>query len=108
MLGGLGGDGWDIVLVLSTREPAVLLPLIAKMAEKLVVRVFSDGAVPKAENVTAHRGRVTSGYLVDHQEAWVGRDVFVCGPELYRESVIEGLVAADVEKGTIQTEGFEY
>ncbi|PBK81090.1 hypothetical protein ARMGADRAFT_1091639 [Armillaria gallica] len=108
MLGGLSGDGWDIILVLSTREPAVLLPLIVKVAERLMVRVFSDEAVPKAENITAHRGRVTSGYLVDHQEDWVGRDVFVCGPESYRESVIEGLVAAGVEKGTIQTEGFEY
>ncbi|KAK0243642.1 hypothetical protein EDD85DRAFT_804706 [Armillaria nabsnona] len=108
MLGGVREDGWDIILVLSTREPGVLLPLIAKVAEKLVVRVFSDEAISKAENVAVHQGRVTSRYLSDHKEDWVGRDVFVCGPESYRESVIEGLVAAGVEKGTIRTEGFEY
>lgn len=108
MLGGMRGDGWDVVLFLSASEPDVLLPLVPKVAEKLVVHVFSDKAVQKAENVTAYQGRVTSQYLVDHQKDWVGRDVFVCGPESYREIVIEGLVEAGFEKGAIRTEGFAY
>ncbi|KAK0187502.1 hypothetical protein F5146DRAFT_712417 [Armillaria mellea] len=106
MLGGASGDGWDIVLMLSTREPSVLRPLILKVAEKLGVRVFSDEAVARAENV--RRGRPTSTYLVDNREDWVGRDVFVCGLESYRDCVIDGVVAAGVEKWTIRTDSFEY
>ncbi|KAK0457547.1 uncharacterized protein EV420DRAFT_502383 [Desarmillaria tabescens] len=107
MLGGTIGDGWDVVLVLSTREPAVLLPLIGEK-ESVGVRLFSGEVVPKSENVTMHPGRVTSGYLVDRQEDWVGRDIFVCGPDGYRESVLEGLALAGVEKERIRIEGFEY
>ncbi|KAK0471859.1 hypothetical protein IW261DRAFT_657967 [Armillaria novae-zelandiae] len=109
--GGGGGDGWDVVLVLSTREPEVLLPLVWEVVKEVngvLVHVFSDKAVPNAENIIAHRGRVTSRYLVERREDWVGRDVFVCGPESYRESVIGGLVEAGVEKGTVRTETFEY
>ncbi|KAK0487968.1 hypothetical protein IW261DRAFT_1559013 [Armillaria novae-zelandiae] len=110
MLGGVHGGGWDVVLVLSTREPEVLLPLVWEVAgkKKLVVHVFSDKAVLEAGNAIMHRGWVTSGYLVERREDWVGRDMFVCGPESYRESVIEGLVEAGVEKGAIRTETFEY
>ncbi len=63
---------WDIVLVLSMRKPGVLPPFIAKVAEKLVVRIYSDELVPKAENVTVHQGRVMFAYLVDCREDWVG------------------------------------
>ncbi|KAK0471873.1 hypothetical protein IW261DRAFT_1424815 [Armillaria novae-zelandiae] len=115
MLGGVrrggGGDGWDVVLVLSTREPEVLLPLVWEVAGKekgVRVHVFSDKAVLEAGNAVVYRGQVTSGYLVERREDWVGRDVYVCGPESYRESVIEGLVEAGVEKATIRTETFEY
>ncbi len=42
------------MLVLSMREPGVLLPFIAKVAEKLMVRNFRNEPVPKAEDVTVH------------------------------------------------------
>ncbi|SJL04308.1 uncharacterized protein ARMOST_07671 [Armillaria ostoyae] len=64
MLGGVVGDGWDIVLMLSTREPDVLLPLIGER-EGVAVHIFSDEAVPDSSNVTAHQGCLTSTYLVD-------------------------------------------
>ncbi len=56
MLGGVSGDGWDIVLVLSTREPDVLFPLIAKVAEKLMVLVDELVLNPKGGllGVTVH------------------------------------------------------
>lgn len=56
-----GGVGGISVLVLSMREPGMLLPFIAKVAEKLMVRNFSLEPVPKAENVTVHQGRVVRG-----------------------------------------------
>ncbi|KAK0435785.1 hypothetical protein EV421DRAFT_1985867 [Armillaria borealis] len=84
----------------SAREPDGLLPLIGER-EGMAVRVFSDEAVPDSTNITVNQGHLTSVYLVDRWEDWVGRDVFVCGPESYHESVIDGLVEASVEKGTI-------
>ncbi|KAK0202267.1 hypothetical protein DFS33DRAFT_1375582 [Desarmillaria ectypa] len=112
MLGGVIGDGWDVVLMLSTREPCFLLPLIPKGGERLAVHVFSDEPVPEPEtrslDVTVHRGRLGPAYLVDHREDWVGRDMFVCGPESYRDSILGGLAVAGVERERIQVEGFEY
>ncbi|KAK0243645.1 hypothetical protein EDD85DRAFT_784194 [Armillaria nabsnona] len=66
MLGVISGDGWDIVLVLSTREPDLLFPLITKVAEKLMVLVDEPVLNPKGGllGVTVHRGRVMSGYLI--------------------------------------------
>ncbi|KAK0471876.1 hypothetical protein IW261DRAFT_1424817 [Armillaria novae-zelandiae] len=109
--GGGGRGGWDVVLVLSTREPEVLLPLVWNMVKEekgVLVHVFSDKAVLEAGNAVVHWGQVTSRYLVERREDWVGRDVFVCGPELYQESVIGGLVEVGVEKGAIRMETFEY
>lgn len=60
------------------REPGVLLLCIAKVAEKLVVRIFRDEPVPKAEIITVHQGHVMFVYLVDCREDWVGLLVGRC------------------------------
>ncbi len=59
-------------------EPGMLLRFIAKVAENLVVRIFSAEPVAKAENVTVHQGGITFAYLVDSWEDWVGLCVGRC------------------------------
>ncbi|KAG7439640.1 uncharacterized protein BT62DRAFT_912963 [Guyanagaster necrorhizus] len=105
--GGGGGDEWDVVLVLSTREPGVLVPLIPRR-DRLAVHIFTNELALELGSVIVHRGRVTAGFLLEGREVWTGREVFVCGPEGYRECVVDGLVGAGVGRESIRLEGFEY
>ncbi|KAG6851841.1 hypothetical protein C0991_005555, partial [Blastosporella zonata] len=121
---------YDIRLVLSTREPEILVPLLKKALlsrstnrGKFLIEVFSEKEVPElgAEvgGVVLHRygGRVTMEVLTAASQKTLdnGRDddirereIYLCGPEAFEEAVLDILVNLGVEKGKVMREGFGY
>lgn len=106
----------DILMVLATREPDVMLQLIqpslARMPPtvKVNIEIFTsackldmaafDGANLK---VTVHPGRVGPAY-------WDGvpknKEVFICGPNGFGDLVVDGLQASGIQPSQIHREGF--
>ncbi|KAG8214287.1 hypothetical protein J3R82DRAFT_7426 [Butyriboletus roseoflavus] len=125
------GDADDITLVLSTREPDVLLPLIVRALERtgdhlgegrqgtLSIHVFSRSPTssPPSENtasrsvltveVTQHAGRLNEDTLraLDIQ-SMQERQAYVCGPEGFEQMVLTTLKEMGVEN--VRREGFTY
>jgi NAD(P)H-flavin reductase len=112
---GTSAEG-DILLVLATREPEIMLQLIQPSLEimpaavKLKLEIFTnkremDTNLIDSSNakVTIHQGRVNPEY-------WRGvrkdKEVFVCGPNGFGDSVVNGLQAAGVQPSQIHREGF--
>ncbi|KAJ5369274.1 uncharacterized protein N7496_009034 [Penicillium cataractarum] len=120
MLQALGERGpaaqGNISLVLATREPEIMLQLIqpslAKMPPtvKVELEIFTndfdfDTRVINSPNVkvTLHQGRVKPAFW-----ATVPKDnkFFICGPNSFGDSVVNGLQAAGVQPSQIHREGF--
>lgn len=108
----------DILMVLSTREPDIMLQLIQPSLEsmpsrvKVNIEIFThastldlDMVAPNKQNVrvTFHRGRVEPGYWDSVPKK---KEVFICGPNEFGDSVVNGLQAAGVQSGQIHREGF--
>ena len=106
----------DIWLVLSTREPDLMLKLIhpslksisAKM--KITLHLFTseedvDVSMMIQDNVTveAHPGRVGSAFWKTVPRR---KEVFVCGPNSFGDATETGLQNAGVLPGQIHREGF--
>lgn len=100
---------YEITLLLSTREPDVMLSLLSDAIEaaghevKLVVHVFShteqfESTLPTSVSLHRHSGRITSSFISDFK----AECVYVCGPELYEREVIQGVV------GKVRRESFTY
>ncbi|KAF9267880.1 hypothetical protein L218DRAFT_919673 [Marasmius fiardii PR-910] len=120
MLKGLGDSSsgqWDITLLLSTREPEVLLPLIsaiqveAQRRVKLTVVVFSKAPFYDADiPVERHTGRLTSHFFSD--SSWLSdtkeRSVYLCGPAEFEEFVVEELRRIGTPTSSIRREQFVY
>ncbi|PYI05163.1 hypothetical protein BO78DRAFT_447783 [Aspergillus sclerotiicarbonarius CBS 121057] len=121
MLRALAGRGGsvqgDVVLVLATREPRVMVGLVKEalggmpLAVRVRVEVFTSseggfdvgGVVRPNVSVSVHKGRVGREY-------WRGvskdKEVFVCGPGGFGDEVVEGLRGAGISPGQIHREGF--
>jgi ferredoxin-NADP reductase len=115
-------DEWEITLILSTREPDVLLPLISaatsgqrtnfKRRVHLSLDVFSDKLIPGLDAdvvLRRHVGRVprvffTGGSVVDLQE----REVYLCGPESFEKAILAALLDANIDSRDVRREGFGY
>ncbi|KAF5377819.1 hypothetical protein D9615_006810 [Tricholomella constricta] len=118
MLRGLEGSDYDIRLVLSTREPEVLVPLLEdalrgrKEKPRLVIDLFSGKPNPdlvlEGAELRRHTGRVTKAVFEYGGDQAKMREVYVCGPETFEKSVMAALEDLGVEKGKIKREGFEY
>ncbi|ESK92804.1 oxidoreductase fad nad -binding protein [Moniliophthora roreri MCA 2997] len=128
MLKGIAGIAptlttfWDVVLILSTREPEILIPLIASIAEKLKtvhkrvklnVIVFTKGSVPPVDSFTAlshHQGRVSAGFFMEDNSVSdiTEREVFLCGTLEFEQVVVNGLGAVGVPSDRIRRELFLY
>ncbi|KAG5643726.1 hypothetical protein DXG03_009716 [Asterophora parasitica] len=118
MLRGLRSSAYDIRLVLSTREPEVLVPLLEdalrelKQKPRLVIDLFSTKASVdlKAEGaeLRKHVGRVTKGVFEDGGDHPGTREVYICGPSPFEVSLMAALEELGVEKNKIKREGFEY
>lgn len=106
----------DVVLALASREPDVSLKLLKRSLDGLPpnVRVRID-LFSNQENISAqdvegtctqvvtHKGRIPAGYWI---EVAGDRDVLICGPGGFGDSVQEGLRASGVPASRIQREGF--
>lgn len=119
------GD-WDVVLVLSTREPTILLPLVLNCFSStangsanipsnlyLQIELFSptsfDSKTPSPNNiaVNSHVGRVDSSLFTGIADV-DQRDVYLCGPEEFESAVLGYLGSVGVSSGVVHREGFEY
>lgn len=114
---------WDIVMVVSTREPNVLLSLIAQALQgsgkphlRLHIDVFSHGdfkppPFPSSNtfDVTCdrHPGRVTRTYFSSVSDV-VKRTAYLCGPEAFERNVLERLGELGIPSGQVKREGFAY
>jgi NAD(P)H-flavin reductase len=120
MLSALAGRGstaeGDVALVLSTREPEVMVglmqPALEKMPSTVNIKIaiftndskFDLGSLnTPSQVITMHIGRVVPEY-------WKGfsrdQEVFICGPNGFGESVTDGLRAAGFPLTQIHREGF--
>ncbi|KAG1727467.1 uncharacterized protein EDB91DRAFT_1163916 [Suillus paluster] len=114
MLSGMSSCSteYEITLLLSTREPDVMLSLLSNAVKlapreiKLIVHVFSrteqfESSLPASASLHRHSGRITSSILsnftVESQDG-----VYVCGPEGFEREVMQGVV------GKVKREGFAY
>ncbi|OJA18331.1 hypothetical protein AZE42_12358 [Rhizopogon vesiculosus] len=114
MLSGISSCSteYEITLLLSTREPDVLLSLLsiaikaAPHGVKLIIHVFShteifDTSLPASVSLHRHSGRITPSILSNFKgECQDG--VYVCGPEAFERVVLQGVV------GKVKREGFAY
>ena len=121
---------WDVSLLVSTREPDIMLDLIkAAMAAgennvpnrlSLQVRLFSS-MTPSPEldmpgfKVEAIKGRITQDaideatrWLNDSSQGPASRHVFLCGPPTFERAATEYLVNAGISAVDIQRESFDY
>ena len=109
------GEPWDVILIISTREPGLSVELIQTTLDtdpspniRLTLHIFTSQtwalSTPRA---TLHMGRLNASFfrtIEDVQE----RTVFVCGPDAFEETVINGLEDAGVDKASISRENFTY
>ncbi|KAG1724032.1 hypothetical protein EDB19DRAFT_1644909 [Suillus lakei] len=100
---------YEITLLLSTREPEVMLSLLSNAIKvappevKLTVHVFShteqfESSLPASVSLHRHSGRITSSFL----SGFKAECVYVCGPEAFEREAIQGVV------GKVRREGFAY
>jgi NAD(P)H-flavin reductase len=109
----------EVSLVLASREPEVILPLISKAlgaspsGPMLTLDVFSSREVPDmpgtSHNVKLrkHQGRIPGDFFSD--ESMVGnlneKEVYLCGPDEFRQNMTDAL---GIESTRIRTEEFNY
>ncbi|KAJ3549925.1 hypothetical protein NM688_g5126 [Phlebia brevispora] len=115
---------WDIVFALSTREPEVLVPLVAdalgsgqsKAKLRLRVDVFSSKPMPPLPSLplhsnfhvsfSLHQGRVPQEYVNSLEDVGT-KTAYVCGPEEFERGVVDMLRRKGYDKAVVR-ESFEY
>ncbi|KAF8548266.1 hypothetical protein OG21DRAFT_1449355 [Imleria badia] len=132
---GGGGDADDIILVMSTREPDVLLALIMRALERtgdqlqeleghqgiLSIHVFSrsytslswsamtGGRTVLAVEVTQHAGRLNKDtFRALNIKDVQKRQAYVCGPEGFEQVVFGALNEIGIDSRNVRREGFAY
>ncbi|KAA1474670.1 hypothetical protein DENSPDRAFT_860449 [Dentipellis sp. KUC8613] len=110
----------DILLVLSTREPAVLISLVRQAlgsglpeGSKVRLAVFTKGGsvpeVPGGVDASFHHGRVTDVFWETLElDDLHSRKAYVCGPKAFEEGVLSGLKARGLDTSSVTRENFEY
>lgn len=114
---------WDIVMIVSTREPEILLPLIAQALQgpgkpNLRLRIdafshddFTTPALPSPNTFDVtynkHSGRITRSYLSGISDV-VKRTAYVCGPEGFERHVLDVLGDLGIPSAQVKREGFAY
>lgn len=99
----------DVLLLVSTREPALVQALVrAAVGESTMVtlqlKIFDTNAQAD-DKFEVQRGRITIDVLKDVD---VQRQIYVCGPRTFEESIIVGLEAVGVDPNVIHKENFDY
>ena len=105
----------DVVLLLSTREPKVLLDLLVQAisppspALKLAVHVFSSQEIPDLGTSSAelkrHSSRISQGFWINGLEDANEREVYLCGPPEFNKAILE---QSGLEADRVRSEGFNY
>ncbi|KAG6914281.1 hypothetical protein DXG01_001304 [Tephrocybe rancida] len=96
---------YDVHLVLSTREPEVLLPLLEKV---LLSHQHNAGNKdsPDLKNEKGFCGH--SGALMELDSDVKEKEVYLCGPVVFEEAVLGILEDLGVDQGRVRREGFGY
>lgn len=105
----------DIMLVVATREPRIMLnlmqPSLGLMSSKVRIQIaifthdarYDAGPFKPSQQISIHKGRV-------YPEFWRGvstdKDVFICGPNALGDSVTDELLAVGIPIAQIHREGF--
>lgn len=107
----------DITLAVSTREPQVILSLIASslgssnLHIQLSVHVFTNvTSIQSKLPFDQHSGRLEQSFFESQLRKLKAKntEVFVCGPELFEEAVLGCLNAVGIEEKNVQRERFTY
>ncbi|KAI0288290.1 hypothetical protein B0F90DRAFT_1803710 [Multifurca ochricompacta] len=129
MLGALSRarEAADVVLVMSTRDPEVLFPLVhaalgatpppglhvrldifttrSMQAQELMKYTAEEMDIPGLR-VCVYSGRITAGHWATVPQI-EEREVFVCGPGTFEDAMIESLRGAGAKVGIVHREVFE-
>ncbi|KAI3615296.1 oxidoreductase fad nad-binding protein [Moniliophthora roreri] len=130
MLKGIAGVAatssvyWDIALILSTREPDALIPLIASVSKELkpvqervklnVFVFFTSGNVSSPTESFAtlnhYQGRLSASFFTENESLSdvTEREVVLCGTPEFEQVVVDGLGAVGVSSSRIRREKFTY
>jgi len=110
-----GGEERDVVLLISTREPEVLLNLVVEATSppfaklRLVVHVFSSQEIPDLDvpgaELKKHSSRISQTFWANGLEDVGEREVYLCGPPEFNKTIQEH---SGLEAGRIHSEGFNY
>ena len=109
------GEERDVVLLISTREPKVLLNLVAEAISplfaglKLVIHVFSSQEISDLDTSGAelkkHSSRISRNFWANGLEDVNEREVYLCGPPEFNRAIQE---YSGLEANRIHSEGFNY
>lgn len=105
---------WDVTLIVSTREPDVIVKLVheaigsSNSHVQLVLLCTSGPPAVQQEGVAYHPGRITVDILNNLNLDMDGREIMVCGPVAFEKIAIDGLGRLGVSTARIQTESFNY
>ncbi|KAK7001291.1 putative PNPOx domain-containing protein [Favolaschia claudopus] len=104
---------WDIRFLLATREPEILVPLVADALSAangstanldISLEVFST----KEDEDTEHAGRMPVDFFQTGSEEMQGREVYLCGSPEFEKAALAALVRGRVVESAVKREGFEY
>lgn len=119
-------EGWEIDLLVSTREPEIVLELLQASLSSfttrstpnlsLRIKLFSNAPSlaqmdatltdrPELYSLSTVQGRITKEVFESVTD--VGR-VYLCGPKEFEEAVMVGLRVANVDQEKITRESFEF
>lgn len=112
---------WDVRFLLATREPEVLIPLIADALGAgasasrvhLTLEVFSTKDTPEVDPSSGvvlrrHVGRLPTDFFDDAKEEVQGRQVFLCGSPEFEKAALAALGKGGVPEAAVKREGFAY
>ncbi|KAF8909783.1 hypothetical protein CPB84DRAFT_1812978 [Gymnopilus junonius] len=115
---------FEIVLVISTREPDVLLSLVleslgnpesATIPSYLKIHIFTTTSISDNHSTlgfTRHDGRIDLRFFEENKESFgLGREdteIFLCGPDSFESSVRASLGKVGFDTGKVHREGFAY
>ncbi|KAJ3774467.1 hypothetical protein FB446DRAFT_728947 [Lentinula raphanica] len=106
---------WDIHMILSTREPEVLLPLLMKAVDDLcadrvhfVLDLFTTAKVEQEElsGVRIYENRIEKEFLRGADPT--ARQVYLCGPKPFEQIILEGIADCGIGLDQVTMEGFAY
>jgi ferredoxin-NADP reductase len=108
-------ETWDIILIISTREPRLAAQLIStalgpdpQTKVRLTLHIFTSQTLPSLDfQATLHAGRPNLPFYRSIQYLQ-DRTIFVCGPTAFEETVIQGLQGAGADSESILRENFAY